>query len=58
LNASYQPQLIQEEFQVWTLNVNEDASALVQCTNGNSKVLAQQKIPFTDFKAKSATVWV
>ena len=56
--ASYQQELKAEEFQVWTLKVNEDSSATVICTDGNDRVLKSQHIPFTDFQVQSATVWV
>lgn len=56
--ASYQSQLRNEEFQVWTLKKNIDGSAVVKCTDGNERQLKSQKMPFTDFKADEATVWV
>ena len=56
--ASYQPQLKEEEFQVWTLTKKEDNSALVSCTDGNDRILRTQKIPWTDFKTDTATIWV
>lgn len=55
--ASYQPQLKNEEFQVWKL-IKTGNSAVVTCTDGNDKTLKSQKIPFTDFSADEATVWV
>lgn len=55
--CSYQPYLKEEAFQVWSLGVNEDGTATVICTDGNDKVLKSQSIPYTDFKAKEATVW-
>ena len=56
--VSYQPQLRSEDFQVWTLGVNGDRSAVVLCCDGNDKILKSQEIPFTDFKATEATIWV
>jgi hypothetical protein len=56
--ASYQPQLKQEEFQVWKLIKNEDDSAIVTCDDGNGRILKKQRIEYTDFKADTATVWV
>lgn len=38
-----------EEFQVWTLKVNPDSSALLTCDDGNGHVVYDQSIPFTDF---------
>jgi len=55
--CSYQPYLKEETFQVWSLGVNEDATATVLCTDGDNKILKSQSIPYTDFKAKEATVW-
>ncbi len=55
--CSYQSALKEEEFQVWTLGVNEDSIAVVICTDGNDKILKTQQIPYTDFKAKEATLW-
>jgi hypothetical protein len=56
--ASYQPELRKECFQVWTLLRNENDTALVRCTNGNEKELISQTIPYTDFKAHIATIWL
>lgn len=56
--ASYQPLLKAEEFQVWTLTKKENDSAIVSCTDGNDRMLRSQKIPWTDFKAETATVWI
>jgi len=56
--ASYQQYLKDEEFQVWTLKKNEDSAAVVICTDGNNRVIKTQQIPFTDFNADEATVWV
>jgi len=55
--CSYQPDLKLEEFQVWSLGVNEDNSAVIICTDGNDKLLKTQEIPYTDFKATEATFW-
>ena len=56
--ASYQPQLKEEEFQVWTLGRNEDCTAIVLCTDGNDAIIVSQDIPYTDFKPTVVTVWV
>jgi hypothetical protein len=56
--CSYQHKLKNEEFQVWSLGKNEDSSAIVLCTDGNDRVLISQDIPWTDFKADVATLWV
>ncbi|MGH9614266.1 MAG: DUF6876 family protein [Bryobacteraceae bacterium] len=38
-----------EEFQVWTLKVNSDPSAVLTCEDGNGNAVYQQKLEFTDF---------
>ena len=50
--------LLLEDFQVWTLQKHANNSATVRATNGNGKELVTQLIPFTDFAAEKATVWV
>lgn len=56
--ASYQPQLKNEEFQVWRLKRFDDDSAIVKCEDGNGKRLVMQEVPFTDFSAGETTIWV
>jgi len=56
--VSYQRQLKGHEFQVWHLVKYGECKATVTCTDGNDKVLVRQHIPFTDFTADEATVWV
>lgn len=56
--ASYQHELKNEEFQVWKLVKNTDNSATVKCEDGNDNILKSKEIPFTDFSADMATVWV
>ena len=55
--ASYQGQLKNEEFQVWTLK-RTGSSAVVTCSDGNEMQLVSQKIPFTDFEPDVACLWV
>jgi hypothetical protein len=38
-----------EEFQVWTLKVNEDRSASLVSDDGNGNIVYTQHIAFTDF---------
>lgn len=54
---SHQLYLKHEEFQTWTLKRTDD-TAVVIATDGNSKELARQEIPYTDFKPTEATVWL
>ena len=56
--ASHQPELTDEEFQVWTLTKHPGDNATVKCTDGNDRVLVSQVIPWTDFEPDEATVWV
>lgn len=56
--ASYQQELSSEDFQVWRLKKFEDDSAIVKCEDGNGKKLVVQEIPYTDFIAMEATLWV
>jgi hypothetical protein len=57
--ASHQTngQLAAEEFQFWTLDVNEKNEAVLTCTDGNEKQLVRQEIPFTDFPLHSITLY-
>ena len=46
------PKVAREPFQVWTLKVNEDRTAVAECwddTPGESNRLARQEIEYTDF---------
>lgn len=56
--CSYQSGLMDVVFQVWSLNVNDDGSAKVICTDGNGQTVRTQSIMFTDFRAKVAEIWV
>src|ERR1700752_1942436 len=38
-----------EEFQVWTLKVNEDCTASLVCDDGDDNIVYTQHIAFTDF---------
>ena len=46
-----------EEFQVWTLTVNADRSALLTCDDGNGGAVFQKVIPFTDFPVERIALW-
>lgn len=46
-------------FQSWTLTRNKRGSgAVAKCTDGNGLVLAQQRIPYTDFPLQSVDIYV
>lgn len=47
--GSYQPKLRNEEFQSWTLKQNPNQTWTLRATDGNDKILAEQKIEFSDF---------
>ena len=47
--AQAKPRITVEEFQTWTLTVNEDSSASLKCDDGNKNILFIKRIPFTDF---------
>ena len=38
-----------EEFQVWTLKVNPDSTALLTCDDGNGRIVYNQSLSFSDF---------
>jgi len=47
-----------EPFQVWELKrINNDAFCIV-ATDGNTKRVASQQIPFSDFRYDIATLWL
>jgi hypothetical protein len=56
--VSHQPQLRDEEFQLWSLGKNKDNSAMVICTDGIDRILKTLKIKYTDFPCDEGTVWV
>ncbi len=50
---SYQPEFHKIPFQLWSINVRPDRSALVEMREDTGlAALVSQKIPFTDFKLK------
>lgn len=46
-----------EPFQTWEISV-QDSKAEVKATDGNSKMLAEQKIEYTDFPMRSAKMYL
>jgi hypothetical protein len=46
-----------EEFQVWTLRVANDGTAILKCENGNGKAVYLQAIDFTDFPLPEVTLY-
>ncbi len=50
LIASHQPSVAAEPFQLWTLIVQEDHTAVAECrADSTAPVLVQQELEFTDF---------
>lgn len=47
--ASYQSKLKNEEFQTWTLQQDTKHSWTLTATDGNERILAKQKIEYSDF---------
>lgn len=60
LVASHQRGRVRAEpFQVWTLTVNPDRTAVAECrADTGAPVLVRQSIPFTDFPLPSITLWL
>ncbi|HYH63535.1 MAG TPA: hypothetical protein VD866_02450 [Urbifossiella sp.] len=59
--ASHQPnpKARAEEFQVWTLKVNPDRSALLTMTDGNTDMpIIQQRIEWTDYPEPTAELYL
>ncbi len=46
-----------QEFQVWTLKVADDRSALLTCEDGNDNLVTTQRIVITDFPLSEITLW-
>ena len=53
----HDPALRAAEFQVWTLTVSEDRSAMLICTDGDGEGLYVHPIPWTDFPLDTMTLW-
>lgn len=62
IDAILCPQRTQEnlrkaEFQVWTLTVREDRSAMLVCDDGDDNIVDSHSIPWTDFPLPRVTLW-
>lgn len=53
----YEPKVAEEAFQVWTLRVRPDRSAVLSCEDGDGRVLYTKEIPATDFPLDEITLW-
>ncbi len=47
-----------QAFQVWTLRVAHDRSAVLTCEDGGHGLIASQAIAFTDFPLPEITLWL
>lgn len=47
-----------EPFQVWTLKVADDRTAVLTCEDGDHGVVTSQAIAFTDFPLPEITLWL
>lgn len=50
--------IAREEFQVWTIKVQEDKSAIIALEDGNNNEVVRFHIPFTDFPLKEFSMWL
>jgi len=57
LSQRYDKRVAGEEFQVWTLSVNPDRTAMLACGDGNGNEVFSKQIAFTDFPLDSVTLW-
>lgn len=53
----HEPRLKAEDFQVWTLTVREDRSAVLTCTDSNDNFVYAKDIPWTDFPLDTIELW-
>ena len=54
----YEQSVMVEEFQSWTLSVDETtSSAELKCTDGNNRVIFVKTIPFTDFPLQKVQLY-
>jgi hypothetical protein len=58
LASQAEPDVGKEPFQVWTLSVGEDCSAVLTCTDGDHGDVYRQDIPYTDFPLETYALWL
>ena len=46
-----------QPFQVWTLKVKSDDTAMLTCGDGNGNIIKRKKIPYTDFPLDEITLY-
>ena len=52
------PKVKAQPFQVWKLEVNEDQTALLTCTDGNYNAVHKHELTYTDFPLKEISLWL
>ncbi|TDE08717.1 hypothetical protein E0F88_32225 [Dyadobacter psychrotolerans] len=53
------PLVKNEEFQVWTLNVDlEQSKAVLTCDDGNDRIIYTKQISYTDFPLEEIKIYV
>ncbi len=57
LAQRYDKRVAGEAFQVWTLTVHPDCTAMLSCDDGNGCTVYSKTIEFTDFPMESVTLW-
>lgn len=58
VSHQHEPRVRSQEFQVWTLRVAQDRSAVLTCEDGDHGLVASQAIAFTDFPLPEITLWL
>jgi len=58
VSHQHDPRVRNEPFQVWTLKVSDDRTAILTCEDGDHGAVTSQAIPFTDFPLTEITLWL
>ena len=58
VSHQHDPRVRNEPFQVWTLRVAQDRSAMLTCEDGDGAAVASQAVAFTDFPLSEITLWL
>jgi hypothetical protein len=57
LSQRYEKHVAAEAFQVWTLAVKPDHTAILTCDGGNGNKVFQHRLDYTDFPAEKITLY-
>jgi hypothetical protein len=57
LAQRYDKRVAAARFQVWTLTVNRDETAILACDDGNGRSVFSKHIEWTDFPPPGITLW-